>query len=70
MKIYIVHTDMLEDNGKHFDQLTDQEVIDLCEKDEDMVNHDVYESIEELSANWNTEEIFYPNMSYMRVINE
>ena len=70
MKIYIVHTDLLAKSDKPFYKMTDEEVVQLCEQDEDMEQHDVYESVEELSVNWNTEEIFYPNMSYVRVVKE
>lgn len=70
MKIYIIHIDLLQDIDKQFRELTDQEVIDLCAKDKDGEYHDVYESVEELSAYWNTEEVFYPTSSYMRVIKE
>lgn len=70
MKIYIVHVDLLDDIEKQFGELTDQEVIDLCEKDEDRENHRVYCSMEEFAADWNNDEMFYPSHSYMRVIKE
>ena len=70
MKIYIIHIDLLQDIDKQFRELTDQEVIDLCSKDEEREHHDVYETAEELSAYWNTEEVFYPTSSYMRVIKD
>lgn len=70
MKIYIVHTDLLDKTDKMFHELIDQEVIDLCNKDENMENHRVYDSVQELSAYWNTDEVFYPDNSYMRVIEE
>lgn len=72
MKIIIIHTDLLPDD-KHFGDLTDEEVLQLCEKDRNELSnmlHDEYESVEELEANWNTDEIFYPTSSYMRVIND
>lgn len=70
MKIYIVDLVLLEDIDKHFYELTDEEVIKLCEKDKAHNGHDVYNSIEELSGYWNSDEIFAPNNSYMRVIND
>jgi len=70
MKIYVVSIDLLEGTDKKFNELTDQEVIDLCAKDADGEYHDVFSDMTELSAHWNTEEIFYPSHSYMRVIKE
>lgn len=68
MKIYVVHIDLLEDVDEIFQQLSDEEVVKLCEKDTNLENHDVYDTIEEFVAAWNTDEIFPPNSSYMRVI--
>ena len=70
MKIYIIDADLLEDIEKDFHELTDKEVIELCEKDKYGDQHDVYDSIEEMSAYWNSDEIFYPTNTYMRVIND
>lgn len=70
MKIYVVNVDLLENVSKPFNKLSNHEVIDLCEKDENREHHDVFNSIDELSAHWNTEEILYPSHSYMRVIKE
>lgn len=67
MKIYIVHMDALPED-KEFGELTNEEIEELYNNDSD--NVDCYESLEELAANWNTEEIFYPDMSYMRVVND
>lgn len=66
MKIYIVHIDAYGD--KDFSEVTNEEIKDLYEAGSCYV--DCYESVEELAANWNTDEIFYPNVSYMRVIND
>lgn len=70
MKIYVLSIDLLENTDKPFSEMTDEEVIALCAKDMGMKNHDVYDSAEELAANWNTGEIYYPSHSYMRVIEE
>ena len=70
MKIYICHTDLLGEIDKHFNELTNEEVIRLCNKDKDMMLHEEYDSVEELSAYWNSDEILYPSDSYMRVIND
>lgn len=67
MKILIVHTDLLPDD-KHFNELTNDEVLQLCKQDNFL--SDIYESVEELAANWNTDEIFSPLNTYMRVIND
>jgi hypothetical protein len=67
-RIYIMRTEMFE--GKHIQDMSDAEIKELCAKDKDAYNHDVYDSVEELSAYWNTEEIFSPFISYMRVIKE
>lgn len=68
--IYIVNISLLEDVEKHFNELTDEEVIALCKKDEESLNHDVYYSIEELQANFNTDEMFPSTSAYMRVIKD
>lgn len=67
MKIYIVHIDGIP-SDKHFNDLTDEEIEEMYAESTDWI--DCYYSVEELAADWNTEEIFYPNMSYMRVIND
>lgn len=69
MKIYIVHTDGIP-SDKEFHELTDKEIEEMYESGDYTDYIDYYESVEELAANWNTEELFYPNMSYMRVIND
>jgi len=70
MKIYICHIDLFEHTDKHFQDLTDEEVIQLCKDDESMELHDEFDSIEEMSAHWNSDEMFAPLDSYMRVIND
>jgi hypothetical protein len=66
MKIIIIHTYLLPDD-KHFNELTDEEVLQLCN---DPMLYDEYESIGELAANWNSDEILYPTSSYIRVIDD
>lgn len=70
MKIIIVHIDLLEELEKNFDELTDQEVLDLCDTDKECNLHDVFYDMDGLASAWNCEEIFIPSHSYMRVINE
>lgn len=70
MKIIIIHIELLADTEKHFNDLTDQEVLDLCAQDKDMENHSVYDSVEQLSADFNTDEMFDSHNAYMRVIQE
>lgn len=67
MKIYIVHTDAL-DGKKPFHKLTDEEIEKMWEEDDTYISK--YESLNDLAHDWNGEDIFYPNMSYMRVIND
>ena len=69
MKIYIVHTDLFPEY-KYFNELTDEEVVAYCNDDKEGLLHEEYDSIEELAAYWNSDEILYPNSSYMRVIND
>lgn len=64
--IYVVHIDAWE-GDKSFYDLTDEEIEDMY--NDDPMYIDCYNSIEELAAAWNSDECFYPNMSYMRVIN-
>lgn len=67
MKIYIVHIDAWE-GDKPFHELTNEEIEKMYEEDTTFIS--CYHSIEELTANWNSDEIFYPSSSYMRVIND
>lgn len=69
--IYIVHTDLLE-GEKNFRELTDEEVINLCKKD-NSGRHIVCEDLKQLERIWNgedIEDIIYPENAYMRVIDE
>jgi len=71
MKIYILHVEILYGIGKSFEELNDNDVIHLCDEDKMQDNHDVYGSLEELKAAWNTEcAIFSPAVSYMYIIND
>ena len=67
MKIYIVHIDAWDDE-RRFNEVTNEEIEKMYEDDTTYISR--YNSIEELAADWNSDEIFYPNMSYMRVIND
>lgn len=68
--IYIVHIDLLE-GMNHFTELTDEEVINLCKNDKSG-RHIICEDLKQLELIWNGEDIndmFYPDDSYIRVIN-
>ena len=67
-RIYVMSTDMFEE--KHIKDMSEAEIKELCKQDESGDMHDVYDSMEELSANWNSGEIFYPSNSFMRVFND
>lgn len=67
-RIYVMTATLFDE--KHIQDMTDEEIKELCAKDKDADNHDIYDSVEELSANWNTDEIFSPFNSYMRIIND
>lgn len=64
-KIYVVHMDAYTD--KEFNELTDEEIEQMYEKDSMCI--DCYNNMEELAADWNADEIFNPRSSYMRIIN-
>ena len=64
--IYLIHINAWDGETSFYD-LTDEEIKEMYEKDKFYIRR--YESIEQLAADWNDEDIFYPNMSYMRVIN-
>lgn len=68
MKIYIINENAEALEEKYFNDLTNEEIEEMYEAGSDWV--DCYESVEELAANWNSDEIFYPSSSYMRVIND
>ena len=68
MKIIIILANLLPDD-KYFEDITDEELLQLCEQDTEWEKHSEYDSVEELAANWNSDELFYPSYSYMRVIN-
>ena len=65
--IYIVHTDAW-DGDRPFKEIKDEEIERMYEEDQMFIS--CYNSIEELAASWNSDECFYPNMSYMRVVNK
>ena len=65
MKIALIHTDLLPE-VKDFDELTNEEVLELCEKDSMLST--IYNSIEELESDWNSDYIFDPSFSFMRII--
>ena len=66
MEIYIVHTDAWDGN-RPFKEMTNDEIKKMYEEDPQLFDH--FNSVEELAEAWNYDEIFYPNRSYMRVIN-
>ena len=69
--IYIVHIDLLE-GMKHFTELTDEEVINLCKKDISG-RHIICDDLKQLESIWNGEDIndmFHPEDSYIRIIDE
>lgn len=65
--IYLIHINAWDGETSFYD-LTDEEIKEMYEKDKFYITR--YESIEQLAADWNDDDIFYPNMSYMRVIND
>lgn len=67
-KIYVINSYLLDGIDTFFDDLTDAEVLALCENDKDMLYHNVYETAEALAGAWNFDEILLPSISYMRVI--
>lgn len=68
MRIYIISDDAEILEEKSFNEITNDEIVDMYDAGSDSV--DCYESVEELAAYWNSDEIFYPSSSYMRVIND
>ena len=80
MKIYIFTLALLDKYGKEYGyidddanfvpKMTDDEVIEMCELDKDCEEHNVFNSIEEMTKAWNDEEIISPARAYMRVIND
>ena len=67
MKIIIVHFDLLPED-KNFEDITDEELLQLCEQDTEWELHSEYDSVEELSAYWNDDELFSTSYSFMRII--
>lgn len=65
--IYLIHINAWDGETSFYD-LTGEEIKEMYEKDKFYITR--YESIEQLAVDWNDEDIFYPNMSYMRVIND
>lgn len=66
-RLYLLHADLIPED-KDFYELTDDEVIELCKKDEDGFLHDIFEDFYEIAERWAGETIFDPDFSYMRVI--
>ena len=70
MKIIIVSIDLIDRmSDKDFYELTDEQLLDLCKRDKDCIGHDIY-TPEELQDAWNSEDIFFPTSSFMRIIND
>lgn len=68
MVIYIVDSSLIPD-GKYFNDMTDEEIVELYKKEENQNSYiDRYDSIEEFEAYFNNDSIMYPNTAYMRVI--
>ena len=52
-----------------FDELTDEQVADLANDADNRENGiDVFKTDKDLEAAWRTEEVLYPEFSYMRVV--
>ena len=66
--IYVISCDAPIMDEKDFNEITDEEIKEMYDAGSDYV--DRYDDIHELAANWNTDEIFYPSNSYMRIIEE
>lgn len=67
MKIYIVHIDAWEDE-RPFHEVTNEEIEKLYKEDDLYISK--YDSLEQLACDWNSDACFYPDMSYMRIIND
>jgi len=74
MKIYLIDFDINVDDNEYmlgdFDDMSDKEIIELCEKDIYGNFHDVYNGWKQFMNSWNSDNIYYPNNAYMRVIDE
>ena len=67
MKIYIVHIDAWEDE-RPFHEVTNEEIEKLYKEDDLYISK--YDSIEQLACDWNSDTCFYPDNTYMRIIND
>lgn len=67
MAIYVVHSSLIPD-GKYFNEMTNEEIVELYEKEENYPFMDRYDSIEEFGAYFNDDSIMHPSEAYMRVI--
>lgn len=65
--IYIINCDIFNSDDKYFFDMTDEEIVELAKRDPLLV--DIYNDINELADAWNSDYVFYPSNSYMRVIN-
>ena len=68
MKIYIIHEDAEALENKSFCELTNEEIEDMYDAGSQWV--DCYESVEELAAAWNFDNVSTPLSSYMKIIND
>lgn len=70
-KIYIISANIIDD-VEEFCEMTDEQVVAMCENaplEAGERQYDVYETTGELAGAWNSEQIFTPSCSYMRIIN-
>lgn len=64
-RLFIVHEDAVPAD-KFFDDLTDEEVMELAETEPLLV--DVFNGLDEIEADWNMDEMFNTSTSYARLI--
>lgn len=69
MKIYIIPSEIANQADKSFEELTDEEVLDLL-KDKSIYDYDLFTNLKDFQDAWNDERMFSNFTSYMRVIND
>ena len=68
MRIYIVKSEIMDDfpSRKYFDEITNDELADWCEKNDQSA--DVYDCYEQFEHSWNIDDIFYPIDTLIRFV--
>lgn len=69
-KLYVIHLDIMPEIDGCYSDMSDKDILDIIKKDENNGGFHVkcFDSMEELAASWNADNLFGVDFSIMRVI--